>query len=244
MRDMMDRKCCGHHERGDGRIVFGILIVIAGLLAFLSNIHVIHNFSIWDYWPVILIVIGISRFFKPFTGSGQYVEGLIWIAIGTILLLDNLNLFEFSIGKYWPLLLVLVGIMIILHSFSATRAVSGGLNIDSINVTSILGGSNYNYTSKTLKGGKLTAIMGGSKLDMRNAEMDGDSMVIDSFIMMGGMELLVPEHWRVILQATPILGGVEDKTMLKEDSKSGKSSKVKELILKGVIIMGGIEIHN
>lgn len=239
-----DKRCCGHGERGDGRIMIGILIVIAGILAFLNNINVIHDFSIWDYWPVILIVVGISRFFKPFTGSGQYVEGLIWITIGTVFLLDNLDLFDVSIGKYWPLLFVLLGAMIILHSLSGSKSISGASNIDSINVTSILGGSNYNYNSKTLKGGKLTAFMGGSKLDMRNAEMDGDSMIIDSFIMMGGMELLVPDHWRVVLQMTPIMGGVEDKTLMKEDTRAGKSGKVKELVLKGVIIMGGIEIHN
>ena len=243
MRDM-DRRCCGHGERGDGRIMIGVLIVIAGVLAFLSNIEVIHNFNLWDYWPVILIAIGIGRFFRPFTGGSMYVEGLIWIAIGSVLLLDNLNLFEFSIGKYWPLLLVLLGAMIILHSFSASRSTSGLSNMDFINVTSVLGGSNYNYSSKTLKGGKLTAFMGGSKLDMRKAEMDGDSMVIDVFIMMGGMELLVPEHWRVILQATPIMGGVDDKTIMKEESKSGKSAKSKELILKGVIIMGGVDLKN
>jgi predicted membrane protein len=243
MRDMESR-CCHHHGRGDGRIMTGILIVVIGVLAFLNNIGVIHNLDIWDYWPVILILVGIGRFFRPFAGSGQYVEGLVLAAIGGLLLMNNLNVIDFNFDTYWPLLLILVGSVIIIHSFSAHHMISGSSDKDFINVTSILGGSNYNYDSKNLKGGKLTAFMGGSKLDMRNAEMEGDSMMIDAFLMMGGMELLVPDHWRVVLQTTPILGGVDDKTTTKDEAKTGKASKKKELIIKGVVIMGGIDIKN
>jgi predicted membrane protein len=241
----MESRCCGRHHGGaDGRIMMGIVIVIVGVLAFLNNVGVLHNLDIWDYWPVILILVGIGRFFRPFTGSSQYVEGLVFIAIGALLLMNNLNLMDFDIDTYWPLLLILVGALIIIHSFSAHRAKSGISDKDFINVTSILGGSNYNYDSKNLKGGKMTAFMGGSKLDMRNAEMEGDSMVIDAFLMMGGMELLVPAHWRVVLQATPILGGVDDKTTVKDEAKTSKGSKTKELIVKGIVIMGGIDIKN
>jgi len=244
MRDMESRCCGRHHGGADGRIMMGIVIVIVGVLAFLNNVGVLHNLDIWDYWPVILIMIGIGRFFNPSRGGSQYIEGLIWIVIGTLLLFDNLDLYDFSVGKYWPLLLVLAGVMIILHSFSAHRSINGSSGSDFINVTSVLGGSNYNYNSKNLKGGKMTAFMGGSKLDMRNAEMEGDSMVIDAFLMMGGMELLVPAHWRIVLQATPILGGVDDKTTVKDETKTGKGSKTKELIVKGIVIMGGIDIKN
>jgi predicted membrane protein len=244
MRDMESR-CRGHHHGGaDGRIMMGIVIVIAGVLAFLNNVGVIHNLDIWDYWPVIFILIGIGRFFRPYTGGSQYVEGLILTVIGSLLLMNNLDLMVFNIDTYWPLLLVLVGALIIINSFSAHHAASGSSDRDFINVTSILGGSNYNYDAKNLKGGKMTAFMGGSKLDMRNAEMEGDSMVMDAFLMMGGMELLVPAHWRIVLQATPILGGVDDKTKTKDEVKTGKGAKTKELIVKGLVIMGGIDIKN
>lgn len=243
MRDI-DSKCHSIHGRCDGRIFIGILIVVAGVLAFLDNIDVIHDLNIWDYWPVILIVIGLGKFFRPFTGANQYIEGLIWIAIGSLFLLDNLDLFSFNIGKYWPLFIVLLGMIIILHSLSGTRWVKGTSDKDFINITNVLGGSNYNFDSKKLKGGKLTAFMGGSKIDLRAAEMEGDSIVIDSFLMMGGMDLYIPEHWRVVLQVTPILGGVEDKTKLEGEAKPVKSSKSKELIIKGILIMGGIDIKN
>lgn len=241
-----DSRCCHHrHDKGDSRIIIGILIVIAGVLALLNNIGVIHNLNIWDYWPVILILVGIGRFFRPFDGGGQYIEGLILIAIGALILMNNLDYIDFNIGTYWPILLILVGGLIIVHSFTAHRMIAGvGSGKDFINVTSVLGGSNYTYDSKSLKGGKMTAFMGGSKLDMRNSDIEGDSMVMDAFLLMGGMEILIPENWRVVLQATPILGGVEDKTMTKDETRTVKGSRVKELIIKGTIIMGGMEIKN
>lgn len=46
------------------------------------------------------------------TRANDIFWGVVWIAVGTILLLDNLEIvyFDFSIAKYWPIILILLGI--------------------------------------------------------------------------------------------------------------------------------------
>jgi len=62
--------------------------------------------------------------------------------------------------------------------------------------------------------------------------------VLDVFAMWGGIEILVPADWGVVVQGTPIMGAFEDKTSPPRDGSGAK------LIIKGVVIMGGVEIKN
>jgi hypothetical protein len=80
-------------------------------------------------------------------------------------------------------------------------------------------------------------VMGGVHLDLRRASLRGRA-VLDTFAMWGGVELVVPEGWAVELQGTPILGGFEDKTRPPLDDNAPR------LVVRGVAVMGGVEIKN
>ena len=47
----------------------------------------------------------------------------------------------------------------------------------------------------------------------------------------------IPQSWDVVLEGTPILGGMSDQTKTLNGSK-------KKLIITGEAIMGGVEIKN
>jgi hypothetical protein len=55
--------------------------------------------------------------------------------------------------------------------------------------------------------------------------------------MWGGIELKVPETWTVINKVTPFMGGVDDKTHQPATSEH-------RLTIRGLVVMGGIEIKN
>ena len=55
---------------------------------------------------------------------------------------------------------------------------------------------------------------------------------------MGGIEIRVPDDWRVTLSGVPVLGAFEDKT------HAVGSEPPKNLIIKGYAVMGGVEIKN
>jgi predicted membrane protein len=107
---------------------------------------------------------------------------------------------------------------------------------DFLDVTAILGGFQRRVTTTKLRGGEITAIMGGCELDMRSASIEGEA-VIHIFAVMGGITIKCPTDWTVVLEGTPILGGFDEKTATPPDNR-------KRLVVRGYAIMGGVEIRN
>lgn len=225
------------------RVLIGLAIILIGVLAILANLGLGENINIWDYWPVILIVIGLSLLLQP-TPYRNTFPGLVFVIIGLLFLLGNFDIIDFGFNLLWPIIIILIGIGILRHGMGASRRTA--LDSDHINIVAILGGGEHNYASTTLKGGKIFAFMGGGKLDLRQSDMAGDSMVIDAVAIMGGVEILVPDSWQVTMHGVPLLGGMENKASVPSGSAATTPSGTarKQLIVKGMAIMGGVEIKN
>lgn len=100
----------------------------------------------------------------------------------------------------------------------------------------VLGGGSRGNNSRSFQGGELTAVLGGWDVDLRQAAIDGEA-VIDVFALCGGIEIRVPEDWTIVGRVTPVLGGFEDKTRAPQGATH-------RLIIRGIAIMGGIEVKN
>jgi predicted membrane protein len=179
--------------------------------------------------------------------NGRLVFGAFLVLAGVLALLNNLGvIFIPSLWRlFWPLVIIWVGVnMLRRHS----RAGAGGWETRSdfapvsdsnsvINLSAILGSAEHKSPVKNFSGADLNAFLGGVNLDLRDATMEGSSATVDLFVMMGGMEIVVPTDWTVENQVTPILGGFEDKSSRPKDA-------VKRLIVNGTVVMGGVEIKN
>lgn len=241
----------------DMKILIGLLILMAGILVLLRNLDYIQEINVLDYWPVILILLGLKKLFDP-RPFRQIYWGLAILAIGVLFLLRNLNYLHFHVGDLWPVLLILLGIEIFRSGFGqskfrhahwlgkdpkccgtsfAAHVDSQSVDDDYINVSVVLGGTNIKPISKKLKGGSISAIMGGCEIDMRDTDIEGNAMSLEITTIMGGVEIWVPTHWQVVSQITPLLGGVENKAV-------PKGEPVKQLFLKGTAIIGGVEVKN
>src|SRR5579871_5050997 len=95
----------------------------------------------------------------------------------------------------------------------------GTSTLSDFDETAVLGGVERQNNSQHFHGGEATAFMGGVKLDLRDAIIDGNEATIDVTTVMGGVELHIPRNWTVINHVTPILGGVEDRTHSSEATK-------------------------
>jgi hypothetical protein len=80
-------------------------------------------------------------------------------------------------------------------------------------------------------------MMGGCEIDLRHASIGGEA-VFDVFALWGGIEIRVPPDWTVVSRITPILGGVDDKT------RPPQAASRHCLVLRGFIVMAGVEIKN
>jgi hypothetical protein len=107
-----------------------------------------------------------------------------------------------------------------------------------MNVMAIMGGVTRGSNSPAFRGADLLAIMGGLEIDLRKAAINGEA-VIDLFVMWGGIEIRVPEDWTVTSHVVPLMGGVEDKTRPPQTAHPQH-----HLVLRGVALMGGVEIKN
>jgi predicted membrane protein len=107
----------------------------------------------------------------------------------------------------------------------------------SLSAVAVLGAVSRGNNSKSFRRADIMAIMGGCEIDLRHAAIHGEA-IIDVLALWGGVEIRVPEDWTVVSRIVPLMGGVEDKT------RPPQGLVEHRLVLRGVAIMGGIEIRN
>lgn len=95
------------------KIFAGAVLIALGLL-FLLDQTVFGAWSILDFWPLILIAIGIARIAEPW----RRWSGLRLIALGALFQAITLNLFGLDWHNGWPLILVIVGVVMIGRSLT------------------------------------------------------------------------------------------------------------------------------
>ena len=168
----------------------------------------------------------------------QLMFGLVIILIGVVFTLDSLDIVAADrFLRYWPAALVLVGSVVVWQSLRGRRLRGNEANDAVVNAIAILSGVRRRSRSRSFRGGELTAFVGGCEIDLRDAEIHGEA-VFDVFAMWGGIEIRVPESWSVIGQMTPIMGGFEDSTRATGDARNHT------LIVRGLVVMGGVEVKN
>ena len=227
----------------DGRLRFtpqlfvGLLVITVGVVLTLDNLGMLEAERFLRFWPAALVALGLIKIWNSRDGVGGSFGGFIFVVIGSWLLLEHTSLVRVSFWEMWPALLVVFGLFLVWQGVSGRRHRTAGDSHAHVSATALLGGVSRGNNSATFRGGDLTAVMGGCEIDLRHASIDGEA-VIDVFAMWGGIEIRVPPDWTVISQVTPVLGGVEDKTR----PPTGVSRH--RLLLRGFVVMAGVEIKN
>lgn len=115
-----------------------------------------------------------------------------------------------------------------------------GVNFDEdfIQLNSFFSGNKRVVVSKKFRGGNVTCMLGGAEVDLVQADFNG-VIYLDVFTLMGGLDISVPSDWVVRNEIVCFMGGVDDKRRF-----LNKENKNKILVLKGTVIMGGVEIKS
>ena len=108
---------------GPGRVgsgmFFGGLILALGILFLANNLGVVNlDISIFRWWPIILIAVGVWLLIS--SGFRRLVAPLVLIGIGAIFLLDSLGL-SIDLLSYWPVLLIIIGAVILSRAIRSPR---------------------------------------------------------------------------------------------------------------------------
>ncbi len=228
--------------RFSAQFVFGLSIIVLGLLFTLDNLDLINARDYLRYWPAVLVLVGIVKLMQP-TGAPGRIFGAGLALLGSLMILDRLYLIDFNVWALWPVFIILFGYSLVRGAISRRQALDGKAPAISESDSymrgfALMGGVVRSSDSQDFRGGELTAIMGGCEIDLRRASIKEGEARLEIFAFWGGVEIKVPEDWAVIVQVIPIMGGVEDKSV---PPKGGASKK---LILTGHCVMGGAEIKN
>lgn len=230
-----------------GRYFFGIILIILGAGFLLEQLDIIYFGDIISlYWPSILILIGLSGLFDK---KSSKFGNLIVIIVGIMLQVNKLDIIDINLWSFFfPILLILIGLKVVFSknmNFSNSVSVNIGSDFksnkniildDTIDEFAMLGGISTNNQSQQFKGGKVTAILGGVEIDLRAAKLNNGEGFLDITTIMGGVEVLVPNEWRVEVKGTPILGGWSNK------AKNNTNPDAPLLKIKCFTMFGGMEV--
>ncbi len=216
--------------------IFGILLILIGLLIILGNLGVI-DIGIWQiigtYWPMILVTAG---FYNIITNPAGKIGGFIVLGIGVLFQLNNLDRLDvFADISIWPIILILLGVGLLFRGGDRAQA----LERNRINTISIFSGRNSRVVSQDFMGGSSISIFGGSELDFRAARTQEKEIRFDVFVLFGGDDIYVPEDWNVDISGLPIFGGWDDNTSRKDFDPEAPT-----LAIKCLILFGGIDVSN
>jgi hypothetical protein len=238
-RDPMNRQRSG--------IVFGAFIIVVGLFALLDNLHLFDAHRVQPYWPLIFVALGALKLAQARRG-GHLIAGGLLVALGAGMTLQNLGLVHFEWRQLWPIVLILLGLNVISRSFRPrgdgaecmpSQAGQRGERLEHgsrIDASATMSGIVLKNDSQEFTGGDISAVMGAVEIDLRQAAIATEA-VLHLSIIMGGVEIRVPREWSVVIHGSPMLGGIEDKTM-------PPMTPGKRLVIEGSVIMGGVEITN
>jgi hypothetical protein len=98
-----------------GKLTLGLVLLTVGILASLDTLDIWEAGRIWDYWPVLLIILGISREIDGFRRHTRE-SGYALIAVGVWMLFGTQHYFDLSIRRAFPIGMVVFGLGVLVHA--------------------------------------------------------------------------------------------------------------------------------
>ncbi|MCD6440734.1 MAG: hypothetical protein J7L86_02960 [Candidatus Marinimicrobia bacterium] len=222
-------------HRKSSNFWIGLALIILGVIFLSDTFHIIRfGRLISSWWPVILIIVGITKL------SGKDSKGgWTLIIVGIILQLTTLHIVSWHfIGRLWPVILIIIGIGILLKRSShvgCSKDFMEGTE-DTLEFDAIFSGTEKQVTSQKFRGGEINAIFGSIKLDLRNAKIAAEGCKLSADAIFGSIEIYVSPDITVNLKGSQILGSINNHASSVEGGPT--------IAIKGDAIFGSIRISN
>lgn len=260
------------HSGSHGTFIGGIIIAL-GVLFLLDNLGIVRFHDVWQYWPVILIVVGAVRIVDSHGPAAVVWGGLVGGA-GVILLLDNLGLFRFNWGVFWPVILIGWGLMMLLRPRTLNRPPGGPFpgagnmgGPGSFAASGGIGGpADPGVAEPSPAAGSPTlglwTVFGGGRRQVDSQDFQGGEVTA----IFGGYELDLRRaaiaQEQALIDVTAVFGGVEIRvpdTWIVESRGIGvfggfgdetrppradQVTRPQRLIVTGVAAFGGVSVKN
>jgi predicted membrane protein len=237
----MERIDDNENKSNGSRNILGVILILAGLLL-ISDFLGIFTFrfrSIIFSWQMILIVIGIILISRR---EGK-LAGAIMLIVGFFFLLPRILFLPVATYQlFWPALLIIIGLVILLNTPAQRKRFNiskTGLYGDELEDVNVFGRQDRVIESKNFRGGEIVNVFSGGDYNFLKSALAPGRNVLEMVIIFGAIKVIVPDDWVVKVDVTAVFGGFSDKRVITAERGIDPS---KSLIIKGVAIFGGGEL--
>lgn len=230
------------HHLQNNRAITGVILVLVGLFLVMRNTGVFPDFidHVIFSWPMLLVTIGLII---TIGSSGGKTSGIIVMAVGAFFLIPHIFREAFDVNMFWPAIFIVIGVIFIFSKRRGWNSVSTAplVGDDYIDYVHVFSGGERQIVSDNFRGGKVTAIFGGSEIDLTKAKLAPGVSELELACVFGGTTIIVPDDWNVKIDVVPVLGGFGDSRKL----NPGRTvDTTKQLIIKGAVVFGGGEVKS
>ncbi len=225
-------------KKGAVSVILGLIIIACGVfyggqaLGYWAGYKV--TFDGW--WTLFIIVPCILSIFT----SGINIFNSLGTGIGVLILLSEQHIFENDLGYKLiiPFVLVVFGLSILLkRPIRLNKEGNSGVFAGSKgeNFFAVLGGNSPQFNGVDFRGANVYAIFGSVEMKLQNAIIRRDC-VINTYSVFGGAEISLPKNVKVIVNSTPIFGGVDNQFV------SEANENPPTVLIRAFTVFGGTEI--
>jgi hypothetical protein len=226
------------YRRVSSQTVLGGLIVLIGVLLLVETTDLADVSEAFRFVPSLFVLVGAYALVT--SGFRNFVGPVIVIGVAGAWQLVELDVVTGDqVVQFWPLLVVLFGLSLVVGRMRSTATAVDDSYLDAF---AVFGGTEKRSTSKTFVGAALTAVFGGSTIDLRDAKIAEKPARVSVTALFGGAEVVVPREWNVRLDVLPILGAATDERARFERDVAGDDAV--DLVVEGFVAFGGVSVKD
>jgi hypothetical protein len=114
------------------------------------------------------------------------------------------------------LVVVIVALGVAAQALARRRTV-GDETADEFEIATYVGGVQRTCTAASLRRGVVSVVCGGVELDLREATLAPQGATLDLSATWGGVNVVVPRAWRVVVEDRSVLGGFDARVTPPEE---------------------------
>lgn len=219
-------------------ILWGIILVIIGVIIGLNTIGITDIDIFFDGWWTLIIIV--PCFIGLFTNKDK-TGNIIGLLVGVILLLGMQNIIDFNL--IWKLLLpsiiVIIGLSLIFKNTFNSKINNEIKKLNNKNTKNneycaTFSEQRIDIPNEEFKGATLNSVFGSITCDLREAKIKED-VVINASSVFGGIDIIVPDDVNIKIKSNSIFGGVNNKKKNNEDKKY-------TIYVNASCLFGGVDI--
>lgn len=210
---------------GGARLLFGAIVALLGIVLLLDTTGAYSIDGLSVFLAGLFVLYGLYRFVrsrltKVFWPGVFVLVGSLWLAVEFEVLTES------AAWDFWPVVLVLFGISVLLGRSGrvvVTHSVRG-------------------YVNEDVDGDEVVAVFGNARADLRDAVGSEHGTRypehLEPVAIFGTVDVMVPEDWTVDVETVRIFGDVEDRR--RHPGRDGET----DLVLRGAAIFGDVVIRD